>query len=163
MRVRNPELDNDCSATETFFLQKGGKIGLPPADGNYYGKLYYPSGNYGEGESVVEVCPGSDNNFGIPVPKGHTPDWFGQWSFSFSAVFGQGDLDGKMYSTTWLPRTDYFMYVYDENDNLIESYKMGRANVKSRYLTFPSPFQNGLSVTEGGTLNFEIVHRHKRK
>jgi hypothetical protein len=53
------------------------------------------------------------------------------------------------------------MYIYDESDKLIESYKMGRANVKSGYLTFPSPFQNGLAVTEGTDINLEIVHKTK--
>jgi hypothetical protein len=61
----------------------------------------------------------------------------------------------------WLPRTDYFMYLYDGNNNLIESYKMGRANAKSGVLFFPSPFENGLTVTEGTALNLEIVHKTK--
>ncbi len=163
MRGGEPDLNNDCVSYAPFFLQKGGKIGLPsaPDGGNYYGKVYYPSGNYGEGQSEVQICPGSDDNFGMPIPKGYTPDWFAQWSFGFSAVFAQGNLDGKMYSALWLPRTDYFMYIYDENNNLIESYKIGRANVKSGYLTFPSPFQNGLSVTEGTDINLEIVHKTK--
>jgi hypothetical protein len=157
-----PALGPDCGEyTAVFEHQDGGKIALPEADYSYAGKVYYASGNFGDGLAEFYGCPGSDDSLGIPVPNGYTPDWFGQIRFGFSTAFGQGDLIGKMYSTLWLPKTDYFMYIYDENNNLIESYKIGRANVKSENLTFPSPFENRFTVTEGTSVNFEIAHKTK--
>jgi hypothetical protein len=162
MRAGSPDLDNDCFETIAFFAhQNGGRIGLPSANGNYYGKIFYASGLFGDGQTVLAVCPGSDNNFQMPIPKGYTADWFAQWSFSFAATFGQDDLYGKMYSTLWLPRTDYYMYIYDQTNKEIESYELGRANLKSGFLTFPSPFENGFSTPLDGVLNFEIVHKTK--
>jgi hypothetical protein len=92
---------------------------------------------------------------------GNTPDWFGQIRFTFSTAFGQADLFGKMYAPGWLPKTDYSMYLYDGENNFIESYKIGRADVKKAVLKFPSPFENGFSTPADGTLNLEIVHPSK--
>jgi hypothetical protein len=155
-----PSLGSDCSGYDAGFDSTGGKLGLPVIDSSYSGNVAYATGT-GGGLAVFYACPGTDNSFGMPVPRGHTPDWFGEVRFGFSTIFGQADLYGKMSAPVWLPRTDYYMYIYDQKDKLIESYKIGRANAKSGNLTFPSPFQNGFTVVQYTSINFEIAHKTK--
>jgi hypothetical protein len=157
-----PKPGTDCRGFNASFRQNGGKIDLPELpDDTHYGSVRYASGNFGDGLAEFTGCPGFDNSFNVPVPSGFSPDWFGQLRFTFAASFGQADLYGKMFAPDWLPRTDYFMYLYDGDYNFIESYKIGRANVKKAELKFPSPFENGLATPADGTLYLEIVHSSK--
>jgi hypothetical protein len=153
-----PALGSDCSGGDVDFSGRGGRVSFPTVDGNFSSAVDYASAN-GGGGAVVYACPGTDNSFGMPVPKGHTPDWFGEVRFAFSAVYAQADLYGKMSAPVWLPKTSYFMYLYDGHYHHVGSYKIGRANVKTSVLKFPSPFENGLATPADGILYLEVAHR----
>jgi hypothetical protein len=155
-----PDLGSDCNGYDAGFSANGGKLGFPVVDQSYTGTLFY-AGADGGGGAVFYACPGTDNSFGMPVPKGHTPDWFGEVRFGFSATYAQADLYGKMSAPVWLPKTDYFMYLYDGHYHHVGSYKIGRANAKTSVLKFPSPFENGLATPADGILYLEIAHRSK--
>jgi hypothetical protein len=155
-----PSLGSDCSGYDAGFDSTGGKLGLPVIDSSYSGNVAYATGN-GGGGAVFYACPGTDNSFGMPVPRGHTPDWFGEVRFDFATIFSQADLYGKMSAPVWLPRTDYYMYLYDGQYHHVGSYKIGRANVKKSVLKFPSPFENGLATPTDKILYLEIAHRTK--
>jgi hypothetical protein len=160
VRPAKPDLGYDCSAYDASFNPNGGKLAFPVVDQSYAGSLGYASAD-GGGGAAFYACPGTDNSFGMPVPRGHTPDWFGELRFLFSATFAQADLYGKMSAPVWLPRTDYYLYLYDGKYHHVGSYKIGRANVKNSQLKFPSPFENGFAMPTDGILYLEIAHRSK--
>jgi hypothetical protein len=153
-------LGSDCSAGEVPFSGNGGKVSPPIVDGSFSGPIGYASAD-GGGDAGFAASPGTDNSFGMPVPRGHTPDWFGELHFGFSATYAQADLYGKMSAPVWLPRTDYYLYLYDGQYHHVGSYKIGRANVKKSVLKFPSPFENGFATPADRILYLEIAHRTK--
>jgi hypothetical protein len=138
------ELDSDCALDGSFFFRKrGGKQGLPSTpSGNFGGQFKYASNSKGSGGYII-VCPGTDNEYDVPVS---------------SIVFNTGNVFGQMYSTTWLRKTDYYLYLYDGSNNFIESYQIGPIATKKGDLKFASPFENGFTIPADGVLNLEIVH-----
>jgi hypothetical protein len=151
-----PHFSTDCYE-ETIAFESSGKLGLPPLlpDGNYYGRMPYAHPSLST-LAELTACPGTENSYDVPIPPGFTPDWFCQIALTGSSTFGPGNLLGVIDSTTWLPKTKYFLYAYDANNNFIEAYQMGKVNKKKARMKFASPLQNGFTINS--VVNFEIVH-----
>jgi hypothetical protein len=147
------------SSGECGFNAGRGKIFTPVLlGGQFSGKIFYAASDSSGSLAGFTACVGSVNEFNVPVPAGFTPDWFGNIGFDTELTFGAGKFKGQMYATTWLSKTDYFLYIYDGANTLIESYKMGPLSERKATLRFASPFQNGFAVPADGIVNLEIVH-----
>jgi hypothetical protein len=159
-----------CSSNPEYIRGKGGKIANPsvPGSGDFSGTYYYAkiaSEKFKNVDTHVDSC--SSNYYGVPVPQGYTPDWFGAWALcegsacnSFS--FGPGNLEMSLESSTWDLTTSYYMYLYTlKGQQLIESYPIGSPTTKGknkRILTFSSPYQNGFVYPQNDYVGLEIVH-----
>jgi hypothetical protein len=158
-----------CGTTDQGVRTKGGEQSVPvvlnsPNFGGYF--AYGPMSKKHKSRSVVVSC--SDNYYGIPVPKGYSPDWFGEWDPCFdkscnSLGFGGTGLVGEIQSSTWLPGVQYFMFLYTIGSaQFIESYPIGPLSTKKRnpgVLSFSSPFQNGFVYPSNDEVGLEIVHQ----
>jgi len=107
------------------------------------------------------------NYFGVPVPSGYTPDWFGAWTIcgdNCEFSFESANLDCYIESYGWVPGTAYYLYLYQAHSGqFIESYEMGPLKVTKKgagipTLHFESPFENGFTWPANDFVAFEIVH-----
>jgi hypothetical protein len=159
-RIDGPFYQNgDCESDAPALKSQGGKTGFPVLESSeFYGHLGYARFNVAELTVVFTACIGSVNKYDVPVPAGFTPDWFLNTQVAANGViFSPATVYRDLYATTWLPKTDYYLYVYDGGGSLIESYKIGPLKKKKGALKFASPFQN-FAVPQDRTVNFEIVH-----
>jgi hypothetical protein len=167
--ITNPNDYSNCGVRGLSGIKpKGGHfiISSIPSSENFGGAFQYGplSAKYREGSAFFS-CADDENN--TPVPPGYTADWFGTWTLcdvecAFSFESGRKDRRMYLYSTTWQPKTTYYLYVYaTAGQSLIESYSIGTVHVKGRlnhWLKFASPFANGLTWPTNDTITLEIVH-----
>jgi hypothetical protein len=157
--------DSNCGSKTQGGLnpKKGGTIVIPtvPSSGNFGGYAQYaPLTSKVYETSGFVSC--SYNAYNIPVPQGYTPDWFGQWdvcngtcAFSFETA----TLKMQVKSATWVPKKTYYLFVYTTTGGaLMTSYPIGVVKKKKETLTFPTPFENGLTWPPNDTISLEIVH-----
>jgi hypothetical protein len=149
---------DECGNYDGALKGNGGRLALPAfSDGSFIGVVGYAPFNSGGTAVFVVACPGSENYNNVPVPPGYSADWVAEIGVSGNDTFtfGPAMLQGKLTrATTLSPKTIYYMYVYDSNNNLLESYKIGPK--KRETLKFDSPFENGFVLP--GTINIEIAH-----
>jgi hypothetical protein len=142
----------------------GGKLtveGISENDYNFALSLKYAG--YGppiRPRAMLVTC--DFNMFNVPVPQGYTADWFGWFQphdDTDNLTFDPADLSDNVYSTTWVAKTHYYLYVYiTETGQLLESYETQGFKPKKGAVIFDSPFENGFIIPVNSSISLEIVH-----
>jgi hypothetical protein len=169
----SPSLSHKATATDMNCNYVNDNKGLNPSGGKqmvdgipqngYNFKVAFKYAGYSppiRPKPMLVTC--DYNMFNVPVPQGFTADWFGWFQprdATDNLTFDSADLSGDVYSSTWVAKTHYYLYVYvTETGQLLESYETQGLKPKKGAVIFDSPFENGFVIPVNMTISLEIVH-----